>query len=118
MSPTGQTGVVLALAGGWLDLLLYGSSLAGALLVAAAVIEVVRRWLKRGDRPQTPSDQLAHYRTLYRQGAISQEEFDSLRAVLGGEIEKAVRRPAPPPAQQAKPANGQSPPRPDAMRPE
>ena len=101
MLPTGQTGVVLALAGGWLDLLLYGSSLAGALLVAAAVIELVRRWLKRGEPPQTPSDQLAHYRTLYRQGAISQEEFDRLRAVLGGEIEKAAPPPAapsPPPA--------------------
>ncbi len=120
MSPTGQAGVVLALAGGWLDLLLYGSCLAGALLVAAAVIEVVRRWLKRGERPQTPGDQLAHYRTLYRQGEISQEEFDSLRAVLGGEIQKAVRPPAPPPAPQAKPAAGPPPPTPpaDGVRPE
>ena len=85
MIPTGQIGVPFA-AAGWLDLLIYGTCLAGALLVAAAVIEVVRRWLRRGEQPQTPSDQLAHYRSLYRRGEISQEEFDSLRAVLGGEI--------------------------------
>ena len=118
MLPTGQTGVVLALAGEWLDLLVYGSCLAGALVVAAVVIEVVRRWLNKGEPRQTPGDQLAHYRTLYRQGEISQEEFDRLRAVLGGEVERVVKPPAPPPMPGPKPADGPSPPQPDGVRPE
>ena len=107
MLPTGQPGVVLAaLAGGWLDLLLYGSCLAGALLIAAAVIEVVRRWLRRGERSFAPGDQLAHYRSLYKRGEISQEEFDRLRAVLGDEVHRAAKPSAPPPAPPAPPADG------------
>ncbi len=119
MIPTGQIGVPFA-AAGWLDLLIYGSCLAGTLLVAAAVIELVRRWLRRGEQPQTPSDQLAHYRSLYRRGEISQEEFDNLRAVLGGEIERAVKPSVPPPAPEVKPADGRAPPTPpaDGVRPE
>jgi len=119
MIPTGQIGVPFA-AAGWLDLLIYGTCLAGTLLVAAALIELVRRWLRRGERAQTPSDQLAHYRSLYRRGEISQEEFDNLRAVLGGEIERAVKPPAPPPAPEVKPADGRPPPVPpaDGVRPE
>ena len=107
MLPTGQPGVVLALTGvGW-AILLYGSCLAGALLIAAAVIEGVRRWLRRGDKAFTVGDQLAHYRSLYKRGAIGQEEFDRLRAVLGDEVHRAAKPSAPPPAPPpAPPADG------------
>ncbi len=93
MIVTGQT-IVLAVKGDWLDLVIYGTCLAGVLLAAAAVIEVVRRWRQRGEKNLTPSDQLAAFRALYNQGEISQEEFDRLRNALGGEIRRAA---APPP---------------------
>jgi hypothetical protein len=114
MIVTGYTVVVLAVKGDWLDLVVYGTYLAGALLAAAAVIEAVRRWRQRGEKPLTPSDQLATYRALYNRGEISQEEFDRLRDALGGEIRRAA---APPPAAPASiPQNGQSPPT-DGVRP-
>ena len=117
MIATGQT-VVLAVKGDWLDLVVYGTCLAGALLAAAVVIEAVRRWRQRGEKTLTPSDQLATYRALYNRGEISQEEFDRLRDALGGEIRRAAAPPAPPPAAPASvPQNGQSPPT-DAIRPE
>lgn len=98
MIVSGQTVVVLAVQGDWLDLVIYGTCLAVALLVAAAVIEFVRRWRQRGEKTLTPSDQLAAYRALYNRGEISQEEFDRLRDALGGEIRRSAAPPAPPPS--------------------
>jgi hypothetical protein len=113
MIPTGQTVVVLAVAGEWLDLLFYGTCLAVALLLAALVIEVVRRWSRRGPATPSASDQLGQYRALYRRGEISQQEFDRLRAVLGGEIVAHAKPPAPP---APKESNGQ-PPSADGVKP-
>ena len=118
MIATGRTAVVLAVASEWLDFLFYGTCLAVALLLAALVIEVVRRWSRKGPETPSPSDQLAQYRALYRRGEISQQEFDRLRAVLGGEIVQTSRPPAPPaPAPAPQQANGQ-PPSADGPRPE
>lgn len=103
MIPTGQTAVILAVAGEWLDFLFYGTCLVVALLAAALVIEVVRRWIHKEPESPSSSDQLAQYRSLYKRGEISQEEFDRLRAVLGGEILSAARRP-PAPTQSAQSA--------------
>lgn len=74
-----------------------------ALLAGALLIALVSRWRKgqRGD-PVSPSNQLAHYRSLYEKGEISQEEFQQLRSLLGGKIRaesKVAPTPsAPPPA--------------------
>ena len=107
----GQTVVVLAVKGDWLDLVIYGTCLAVVLLAAAAVIEFVRRWRQRGEKTLTPSDQLAAYRALYNRGEISQEEFDRLRDALGGEIRRSATPPAPPPTALApNPQKGQTPP--------
>jgi hypothetical protein len=63
------------------------------LLLAAVIMEVVRRYLRRvRNEGPSASDQLAEFRTLYEQGAISEEEFNSLRSVLGGEIRKTTRK--------------------------
>ncbi|MFM7149311.1 MAG: SHOCT domain-containing protein [Gemmataceae bacterium] len=64
-------------------------SLVGALLAGALVIAWIRRWQK-SDRPLGPnaSDQLAEFRSLYEQGAISEEEFKRLRAILGEELRR------------------------------
>ena len=108
---TGPTVVLAAVKGDWFDLVAYGTCLAVALLVAAAVIEAVRRWRQRGEKMLTPSDQLAAYRDLYNRGEISQEEFDCLRNALGGEIRRGAAPPAPPPHAPAQnPRNDQAPP--------
>ncbi len=78
--------------------------LIGALLLGALVIAWVARWRRRGrGAGLNPSDQLAEFRNLYLEGAISKEEFERLRAVLGPQIrgtagrsEKADNPPAPP----------------------
>ena len=82
------------------SILIPGVCLAGALLVGALVLALVRRW-RVGGEGQGPdaSDQLAHFRTLYEQGAISEEEYKRLRAVLGVELRQMIDlppRPAPP----------------------
>lgn len=74
--------------------------LALALLVGAFVVVLVAKW-RRATPTLGPSasDQLAQYRLLYEQGAISEEEFKKLRALLGGELRKSLdAKPAPNPA--------------------
>jgi hypothetical protein len=68
-------------------------ALVSAILIAAAVIAIVRRWQRGTTTPPTvsASEQLAQFRTLYEQGAISEEEFKRLRSVLGEEIREAVK---------------------------
>jgi hypothetical protein len=112
-----------------LSLLLPGMYLAAALLVGAAVLAILRRW-RRDDPADAPAagTQLAHYRTLYEQGQISEEEYRRLRTILGVEIRQSVdlppRPPAPPASSQAvQPARGRenasdsAPPSGDGVRP-
>jgi len=77
--------------------------LIGALLVAAAIIALFNRWVRRSpEEPANPSDQLAHFRSLYEKGEISQEEFNQLRSLLGGKIRAQVQE-APAKPEQAAP---------------
>jgi hypothetical protein len=94
-----------------------------ALLVAAILaFYFVNRWLKRARREESASsDQLSHYRTLYEQGEMSREEYESVRALLTGQLRKELNLPAPaapaaPPADtnvQATPPDQQSRPPPE-----
>jgi len=89
----------------------------GAFLVGAVVIALVQRWRRRNSAlSPTASDQLAQFRTLYEQGAISEEEYRRLRNILGGELRRAVHVPAPPAAISQGPA-GQAAPPPDQQPP-
>jgi hypothetical protein len=92
---TARSGLLLAMD---FRILLPGMYLAGSLLVAAAVIALVRRWWLTDEevRSTHPGDQLAHYRTLYEQGGISEEEFKRLRGLLGGELRQTIDLPAMP----------------------
>lgn len=120
MIATARAAAVLAAPSLWDPSILWtGAYLAAALLFGALVMEVFRRYLnsERNDR-LTPSDELAHYRSLYEQGTISEEEFTSLRNLLGGEIRRGIRKTAPaldatPAAPQtremAPPPNGEAP---------
>jgi hypothetical protein len=110
MIATGQPATVLAAS--WDPSILWtGAYLAGALLVGAVFLELFRRYLRaeRTDR-LSDSEQLTQYRTLYEQGAISEEEFNRLRAVLGGELRKAARSPATAAAPDQPPTPGAGPP--------
>ncbi len=98
MIPIGRAAVPLGVARTWLGLLFYGTCLVVALLAAALVVELARRSAHKGEQTPSASDQLANYRTLYKRGVISQEEFDRLRAVLGGELIAGAKYRAPPAA--------------------
>jgi hypothetical protein len=95
MIATGRAVVLLAAT--WDPSILWtGAYLAGALLIGAVAMEMFRRYLRseRKDR-LTASDQLAHFRSLYEEGLISEEEFNSLRSLLGAEMRQGNRKPAP-----------------------
>src|SRR4051812_45975955 len=89
--------------------------LIAALLLGALIIAVVRHW-RRGSDSLSPdaSDQLAQFRSLYEQGAISEEEYKRLRTVLGGELRRSLDVPARNPAATQPAAPPPSPTPPDA----
>jgi hypothetical protein len=95
-------------------LLLAGVYLAGALLIGAVLIALIQRWRRRqNEAVLTPEQQLSAYRTLYDQGALSQEEFERLRSLLGREMKLDRPTPGPAPAQKEGPPEGP----PDGIRP-
>ena len=105
-------------------LLVPALSLAGALLLGALIIALLNRWRRRaGVERLTPGEQLSQFRSLYEQGAISREEFERLRALLGEQLYQSVVGPARPPGKGAKAggppeAAGPPPPGPpDGIRP-
>jgi hypothetical protein len=75
-----------------MQLLLTSLCLVGALLVAAVVVALVNRWRRQQDTKEdlTPNAQLAHFRSLYEAGTISQEEFERLRAVLSARMRESL----------------------------
>jgi len=109
LAGNGQPPLVLALD---TSILLPGLLLAAGLLVAAAVIALASSWRKRTGTPASQtSDLLAEYRQLYEQGVISQEEYDRLRAHLGGQLCGALNVPAKPAeAKPGTPDPGDNPP--------
>lgn len=75
-----------------LRLLLTSLCLVAALLVAALVVALVNRWRRQRDAEEdvSPNAQLAQYRSLYEAGAISAEEYERLRAVLGAQLRESI----------------------------
>jgi hypothetical protein len=110
------------------SLLITGLLLAGTLLLGAAVIAAVGRWRRRsGSETFGPNEQLAQFRLLYEQGALSQAEFDRVRTLLGQQLRQDLDRPLAAPAQETgirgasgpgvnPPVNGPASP-PDSIRP-
>jgi hypothetical protein len=75
----------------------YGVGLTIVLAIGAMAIALVKRWRQRdASISMSPSEQLAEYRSLYDEGVMSKEEFDRLRALLGGQLREAPV-PVPPP---------------------
>ena len=65
-------------------------SLVGALLAGAVIIALVRRRVRLAENRPDAGTELVRYRALYEQGAISEKEYHSVRALLGGELRKSV----------------------------
>ena len=90
------------------DLLLTVLILAGALLLAAAILKLVDRWRKQADDDiLSAQDQLAHFQQLHWRGELSKEEFERIQSKLGERIrrEEASANPAGPPNHPDKPGN-------------
>ncbi len=86
----------------WATVILVAAILAGALLIV-----LIDRWRRRTadeDNAPTANDQLAEFRAMYERGAMSQEEFDRIRGLLGGKLREELDVPAAPPP--APGANG------------
>jgi len=120
---TATTGGAAVLAADWKPTMLEpGLYLAGALLLGAMVIALVKRWHRRAEADElTPSDQLARYRSLYEEGTISQEEYERLRALLGGQLRQSLGGPTRPAVQpgevRAEPKEGVVPDAPPPLDP-
>lgn len=93
------------------QLLVTSLCLAAALLLGAVVIALIHRWRQRNSLREdlSPSAQLAQFRSLYEKGALSQEEFERLRNLLGTRLREDLGVPAPTPEPTHEPPtnNGQ-----------
>jgi Short C-terminal domain len=68
-----------------------GLYLGGALLLGAVVLALLNRWRRRSAEDRlTPAEQLAQFRSLYERGLLSQDEFERLRNLLGGQIRREL----------------------------
>jgi hypothetical protein len=105
------------------QLLVTGLCLAAALLAGAGILALLNKWWRRRRGPEdlSPGAQLAQFRSLYEAGAISQEEFERLRNLLGNQMRQTLGIPAPAAQERIKPPpgeNGQPPqPPPTGIRP-
>lgn len=99
-------------------LLVPGLWLVGALLLGAVVIALIKHWRGRaGSERLSPGDQLAQFRSLYEKGAISAEEFERLRAMLGDRMRQALDLPPPAETRKAVPETRITPAPTDVPRP-
>jgi hypothetical protein len=73
--------------------------LVGALLLGALVLYLIDRWRKRTAAAEqgarAPNDQLSLFRSLYEQGEMSREEFESVKALLAGQLRQEMNVPVP-----------------------
>jgi hypothetical protein len=120
MDSTGWViGAALLAQGFKLQFVWYTLGIVGALLAGAIVIAYMERWRRKsGIEGLSAGDQLTHFRKLYDQGAISQEEYERIRSQLlpGLRAEMKVS-PPPQPAPAPGPADIMTMPRPPEDKP-
>jgi hypothetical protein len=91
-----------------LDLRLIWLTLGGffaVILVGAAIIAAVNRWLKRPFQEKvSASDQLAQFRSLYERGQLNAQEFERIRALLTVRMKQELDLPPAPSANEPLPA--------------
>jgi hypothetical protein len=90
------------------QLLLTSLCLVAALLLAAGVIALVKRWRRQEDAKEdlSPNAQLAYFRSLHEAGTISKEEFERLRAILAARMRESLGVPSKAPAPLPPPQTG------------
>jgi membrane protein YqaA with SNARE-associated domain len=90
------------------DFLLGSLLLALALMLGGAVIWMMDRWRKRQDAEieRNAMNSFAHYRELYEEGELSEEEYERIRAGLHG----GTRKPPEPTSREAQNPDGSAPP--------
>jgi len=80
------------------ELLWAALPLIGVLLVGALFLYLFDRWRKRAAATEEgacdPNDQLSHFRSLYERGEMSREEFESVKALLAGQLRRELNVPA------------------------
>jgi hypothetical protein len=104
-------GMVILARRPWDPRLLWATlALIGVILLGALLIVVLDRWRRRLDEEpcSTANDQLAAFRTMFERGEMSQEEFERIRAHLGGQLREELDVKVAPPAD--VPSNGTAPP--------
>jgi hypothetical protein len=103
-----QTGILLTLAVDprlWDPRLLWGTLvLAAAIAVGVMVIAILKRW-REYETAEEPSanEQLAHFRQLYEQGELSDDEFARIKARLSEQLRQELDMPAAPPTDEEPP---------------
>jgi hypothetical protein len=66
----------------------------GILLLAAAVVAVVKRWRARSAPARlSVSEQLSQFRTLFEAGELSAEEYARIRTHLGAQLKQELEIP-------------------------
>jgi hypothetical protein len=73
--------------------------LAAAILLAAVVLMLAKRWRSRPEAVESPHDHLAQFRKMYEQGELTQEEYNRVHALLT----QRIRQQTPPAAGEASP---------------
>lgn len=101
------------------DILMPGLMLAGAILLAAVVLMLLKRWRSTPETFESPHEQLAQYRAMFERGEITKEEFDRIHALLTARIRQQLGEATGLPAgsadspRSAAPASGDKAPSPD-----
>ncbi len=101
------------------DILMPGLMLAGAILLAAVVLMLLKRWRSTPEIFESPYEQLAQYRAMFERGEITKEEFDRIHGLLTARIRQQLGEGAGLPTgsadspRSAPPASGDKAPSPD-----
>lgn len=72
------------------DILMPGLMLAGAILLAAVVLMLLKRWRSTAESFESPHEQLAQYRAMFERGDLTKEEFDRIHGLLTSRIRKEM----------------------------
>jgi hypothetical protein len=85
--------------------------LVGAVLLAALILVLIKRWNNESAPRDTAHDQLAHFRDMFQHGEISKEEYQRVHSLLATKIRAEEAAAAPPPAapDATKPASSEPP---------
>jgi len=80
------------------EILLPALLLVGAILLAALILVLIKRWNTESTPRDTAHDQLALFRDMFQHGEMSKEEYQRVHSLLATKIRAEEAAAAPPPA--------------------